>query len=87
MAPMPLKSHAFWALLTKHHFVTSLNLAVHIHDPLHYGPGVILGIITVHTKLPTAVFGIPMQNPNSIVQMTGLHILNGNGTVFGRPCG
>ena len=73
------------AELLKHHLITAFNLSVHIHDPVHNGPGIELGIVPVNSEFPTAVFGIPMEGPNRIVQMVGLHLLNRDCAIFGGP--
>ena len=71
--------------LLEHHLITAFNLSVHIHYPVHNGPGVVPGIVPVYTEFSTAIFGVPMQGPNRVVQMVGLHLFDGNCSFFGRP--
>ena len=71
--------------LLKHHLITAFNFPVHIHDPVHYGPGVVLGIVPVNSEFPTAIFGVPVEGPNRIVQMVGLHLLDRDCAIFGGP--
>ena len=71
--------------LLKHHLITAFNLPIHIHDPIHYGSGVVLGIVPVYTEFSPAIFGVRMERPHRVVQMVGLHLFNGNCSFFGRP--
>ena len=73
------------AELLEHHLITAFNLSVHIHDPVHNGPGVVPGVVPVYTEFSPAIFGIRMEGPNRIIQMVGLHLFNGDCAIFGRP--
>ncbi len=71
--------------LLEHHLITALNLPIHIHDPIHNGPGVVLGIVPVNAELAPAIFGVPMEGPYRVIQMVGLHLFDWNCSFFGRP--
>ena len=79
------QSNSIIAELLEHHLITAFNLPIHIHDPIHNGPGVVLGIVPVYTEFTAAIFGVRMERPNRVVQMVGLHLFNGNCSFFGRP--
>jgi hypothetical protein len=79
-----LKNLLFGPLL-KHRFITPINLSVHIHDPLYNGPGIVLGIVPVNAEFPTAVFGVPMEGPDDVMQMVGLHLFDRDIAIFGWP--
>jgi len=71
--------------LLKHHLITALDLTIHIHDPIHNGSGIELGIVPINAELAPAVFGIPMEGPHRVVQMVGLHLLDRDCAIFGGP--
>ena len=73
------------AELLEHYLITALNLSIHIHDPVHDGPGIELGIVTIDAEFTPAIFGIRMEGPYRVVQMIGLHLFDGNCTIFGWP--
>ena len=79
------QSNSIIAELLEHHLITAFNLPVHIHDPIHDGPGVVLGIVPVYTEFTPAIFGVRMERPNRVIQMVGLHLFDGNCAIFGRP--
>ena len=64
--------------LLEHHLITALDLSVHIHDPIHNGPGVVLGIVPVNAELAPAIFGVPVEGPYRVIQMVGLHLFDRN---------
>ena len=79
------QSNSIIAELLEHHLITAFNLSIHIHDPIHNGPGVVLGIVPVYPEFTAAIFGVRMERPNRVVQMVGLHLFNGDCAIFGRP--
>ena len=79
------QSNSIIAELLEHHLITAFNLPIHIHDPIHNGSGVVLGIVPVYTEFSTAIFGVPVKGPHRVVQMVGLHLFDGNCSFFGRP--
>ena len=79
------QSNSIIAELLEHHLITAFNLPVHIHYPIHDGPGVVLGIVPVYTEFSTAIFGVPVEGPHRVVQMVGLHLFDRDCSFFGRP--
>ena len=79
------QSNSIIAELLEHHLITAFNLPIHIHDPIHNGPGVVLGIVPVYTEFTAAIFGVRMERPHRVIQMVGLHLFNGDCAIFGRP--
>ena len=79
------QSNSIIAELLEHHLITAFNLPIHIHDPIHDGPGVIPGIVPVYTEFTPAIFGVRMERPHRVVQMVGLHLFDRNCSFFGRP--
>ena len=71
--------------LLEHHLITAFNFPIHIHDPIHNGSGIELGIVPVYTEFSTAIFGVRMERPNRIVQMVGLHLLDRDCAILGGP--
>ena len=71
--------------LPEHRFITPINLSVHIHNPLYNGPGVVLGVVPVNTEFTAAVLGVPMQGPDDVMQMVGLHLFDGDIAILGWP--
>ena len=71
--------------LLEHHLITAFNLPVHIHDPIHNGSGVVLGIVPVYTEFSSAIFGVRMERPYRVIQMVGLHLFDRDCAIFGRP--
>ena len=62
--------------LLEHHLITAFNLPIQIHDPVHYGPGIKLGIVPVYTEFTPAILGVPVEGPHRVVQMVGLHLFD-----------
>ncbi len=81
---LTLKNLLFGPLL-EHCLITPINLSVHIHDPLYNGPGIVLGIVPVNTEFSAAVLGVPMEGPDDVMQMVGLHLFNGDIAILGWP--
>ena len=79
------QSNSIIAELLEHYLITSLYLSVHIHDPIHNGPGVVPGIVPVNAEFTAAIFGVRMESPNRVIQMVGLHLFNRDCAIFGRP--
>ena len=71
--------------LLEHCLITPVNLPIHIHDPLYNGPGIELGIVTIYTEFTAAIFGVPVKFSYGVVEVVGLHLLDGNCAIFGRP--
>ena len=79
------QSNSIIAELLEHHLITAFNLPIHIHDPVHNSSGIKLGIVPVYTEFTAAIFGVPVEGPNRVIQMVGLHLFDGDCSFFGRP--
>ena len=71
--------------LLEHHLITAFNLSVHIHDPVHDGPGIELGIVSVYTEFTAAIFSVPVKFSYGVMEVVGLHLLDRDCSIFGRP--
>ena len=71
--------------LLEHCLITPVNLPIHIHNPLYNGPGIELGIVPVYTEFTAAIFGIPVEGPDDVMQMVSLHLFDGDCAILGWP--
>ena len=71
--------------LLEHHLITAFNLPIHIHDPIHNGPGIELGIVSVYTEFTATIFGVPVKFSYGVMEVVGLHLLDRDCAIFGRP--
>ena len=71
--------------LLEHCLITPVNLPIHIHYPLYNGPCIELGIVPVYTEFTAAIFGVPVKFSYGVVEVVGLHLLDRDCAIFGRP--